>query len=193
MEPLLKEETKKPSAAKYYDYGRVKEEVVDEIGSYDLSEIEFEPGRYEISYDFIGEVETACRTFGLKELGIVETDTGYYMEGDSPENEVGSLPELTGAEDALFAYTEKLAEDLNEHVNLPGAFMFGFNTDIGEGFRLFYLFEEQDIPALRNLGAEIPEPKNDKVNATFDEIIAAIEDEGCYDIAERLHAILREN
>lgn len=178
-------------AAKYYDLNKVQQEILDEVAGYDLKDLEFETGRYEISYDFLGSLETALRTFGLQEVGIEETENGYKL-GDQ---EAGSIDELEFAEEVLSEYAEKVADDLNERLSLPGVFYFGFNSDFGDGaYRLFYAFEKSDIPELQELGSPIEMPERDpEVEASFDEIIAELEAEGCHEMAVRLHAILREN
>jgi hypothetical protein len=129
---------------------------------------------------------------GLSELGIEETDAGYKLG----EQEAGSIEELEFAEDVLTEFADKVAQDLKERIEMPGTFYFGFNSDWGEGFRLFYAFEDSDIPQLQEMGSRIQnpnQPSEQPAEASFDEILAALEVEGCHDIAIRLHSILREN
>lgn len=196
MQDLQTQEVMQPSAAKYYDLNKVKKEVLQEIGSdnYKLEDLEFEPGRYEYAYDFLGTLETACRTLGLQELGIEETDKGYKL-GDQ---EASSIDELEFAEEALTEYADKIAKDINDKIGMPGVFFFGFNSDWGDGgYRLFYAFEDEDVPELQRLGAEVESPAGPveppSAEASFDQILSALEDEGCYDMARKLHSILREN
>lgn len=178
-------------AAKYYDLQKVQREILEEIAGYDLKDVEFEKDRYEIAYDFLGSLETALRTFGLQEVGIEETETGYKLG----EQEASGIDELEFAEDVLNEYAEKVAKDLNERLPLPGVFYFGFNSDFGDGaYRLFYAWEKSDIPELQGLGSPIQMPDHEiEVQASFDEIIAELEKEGCHEMATRLHSILREN
>jgi len=178
--------TEKISAQKYYDPPQVKAEILDEISGYQLQELEFEPGKYEYAYDYLGDLETACRYLGLKELGIEETDDGYKL-GDQ---QASSIEELEAAPQALAAYADRVALDLTEQAGLPGAFFFAFNPTWGaNAFRLFYAFERTDIQELEKLGADIQGVES---LASFDQILAALEDEGCHELALRLHAALRE-
>ena len=182
------QETIEPLAARYYDLGTIKKTIFDELAGTDLKKLEFETGRYQIDYDFLGSLEPAIRMFGLQDLGIEETETGYKL-GDQ---EAGSIDELADARKVLQEYADRVAVDLNDKAGLPGAFFFAFDSDYGDdAFRLFYAFEDADIAALNEMGAgiEVPEP----VEASFDEILAALEEEGLHDMARRLHSILREN
>lgn len=184
-------------ADKYYDLSKIKTEVLEEIGSYELKDLEFEPGRYEYAYDYLGNLETACRTMGLTELEIEETDDGYKLG----EQEAGSIDELENAEARLSEYSSNVARDLTDKVGLPGIFYFGFSSDFGDdAYRLFYAFEDSDIPALQKLSPDIDwqtapvEPGTQpQLEASFEEILATLEQEGCHEIALRLHSILREN
>lgn len=183
-------------SSKYYDLGKIKTEVMEEVGSYDLKDLEFEPGRYEYAYDYLGNLETACRTFGLTELGIEETDDGYKL-GDQ---EAASIDELEQAQNVLNQYADGVAKDLTEKIGLPGVFYFGFNSDFGDdAYRLFYAFEDSDVPELQALGCDIAipgVPKEDTqplLEASFEDILATLEQEGCHEMALRLHSILREN
>lgn len=183
-------------ADKYYELPKIKTEVLEEVGSYDLKDLEFEPGRYEYAYDYLGNLETACRTMGLAEVGIEETDDGYKL-GDQV---AGSIDELESAEAALAEYSGNVARDLTARVGLPGIFYFGFSSDFGDdAYRLFYAFEDSDVPELQKLGCDIqvpeadPAPQQAPAEASFEEILATLEQEGCHEIALRLHSILREN
>ena len=195
-------------ANKYYDLAKVKSEVLEEIGGYSLQDLQFEPGKYEYAYDYLGSLETACRTFGLDNIGIQETDDGYQL-GDKTGS---SIEELEGAEAAMTSYADQVAQDMNEKIGMPGVFYFGFNDDWGDGgYRLFFAFEDANIPDLQKLGADLdgPGPVSDdsapppgqenppiekpQLEASFDHILAALEEEGCHDIARKLHSILREN
>lgn len=182
------QETIAPLAAKYYDLGTIKKTLLDELTDVNLQDLQFETGRYQIDFDFLGSVEAALRTFGLAEVGIEETEDGYRL-GDQ---EAGSIDELQDAKQVLQEYADKVAIDLNDKVGLPGSFFFAFDSEYGDdAFRLFYAFEDADIPELNEAGAQIQIEQ--VAEASFDQILAALEDEGLHDMARRLHSILREN
>jgi hypothetical protein len=188
VEDLNAKEAIEPLAAKYYDLGGIKKTLLEELSEVNLKDIAFETGRYQIDYDFLGSLEPALRMFGLAEVGIEETDTGYKLG----EQEVGSIDELADAKKVLQDYADKVATDLNDKLELPGAFFFAFDSEYGDdAFRLFYAFEDADIPELNELGAQIEVPE--VAEASFDQILAALEDEGLHDMARRLHSILREH
>lgn len=176
-------------ASKYYDLALLKSDVLADVGSYGLKDIEFEPGRYEIAVDFVGTLETAIRTFGLAEMGIEETESGYKLG----EQEAGSIDLLDGAEMALAEYADKVAENITESLNLPGVFYYGFSSEWADNaLRLFYVFEEQDLYELQKLGANI-KGFEEMAEASFAHIMAALEEEGCHDLAKKLHSILWEH
>jgi len=182
-------------AAKYYDLAKFKKDILGDLGGYDLKEIEFEPGKYEVPVDFLGSLETAISTMGLQEVGIEETESGFRL-GTQEASSISELGE--SAEQALNAYADRVAQDLDVNLGLPGKFFYGFDAEYGNnGFRLFYVFEESDLALLSDMGANVPKPQvpleSPPMEASFDSIIAALDAEGCHDLARQLHQILREN
>lgn len=176
-------------ASRYYDLNTLRKDILADVSSMPLDSLEIEPGRYEIAVDFLGEAETALRTFGLDQVGIMETETGYALNG----NEASSVDELDGAEAAMMSYAERLGQSLTDTMDMPGAFYYGLNSEFGDGaLRLFYVFEEADLYELQKLGANI-QGFEQMAEASFDQIMAALETEGCHEVAQRLHEILREN
>lgn len=174
-------------SSKYYDLGRLKQDIITDLQDSSLKDLEFEQGRYESSVDFLGTLETTARNFGLNEVGIEETATGYKLG----EQEASSIEELDQAESSIMDFANILATELTEKLDLPGVLYFGISSDWGDKvIRLFYAFEDSDLPTLQSLGIEI-EGMPSLVG--FDEIMASLESEGCHDIAIRLHSILREN
>ncbi len=127
----------------------------------------------------------------MAELGITETENGYKL-GDQ---DAGSIDELDFAKDVMMEFADAVAKDLTQRVGIPGAFYYGFKEEAGDSaFRLFFGFKDTDIPELNQMGAEIEfEGEPAQAEASFDQILAALEDEGCHDLARKLHSILREN
>jgi hypothetical protein len=173
-------------AAKYYDLNKLKKTILDDLSQYRLSDLQFEKGRYELAVDFVGSIETAARSFGLAEVGIEETENGYRI-GDQ---EASSIEELEFAEEVVMEFAAKLAADIQERLDLAGALYFGFNTEWGDGaLRLFYAFEDADIPELQKLGVTFQDFKSPEMS--FSQIISSLEKEGCHETARKLYDILR--
>lgn len=177
------------SASSYYELQDLKKNVLGDLGAYELSDLEFEPGKYELAVDYMGNLETAARTFGLDKLGIEETEAGYRLG----EQEDSSLEALEGVESVVLNFASSVANDLNEKLMLPGVFYYGHNSDMGDSaIRLFFAFEDQNLMELKELGADL-KSADLQAQASFSQILAVLEHEGCHEVAKKLHAILREH
>ena len=144
----------------YYDAEELAQELREMLGKTSLEDMEFEPGQYHLYLDTLGSVEEAAK----------------FLEVEAGEN----------LQEALDAKANEVAGLLNQEIGFPGSFFFDLDEDTGE-YDLMFFFEDSDMKDLEDLGVSV---KTAAESVAFTEIIAALESEGCHDIAERLHKVL---
>jgi hypothetical protein len=152
--------TEKEALQPYYDAEELAQELREMLGKSSLEDMEFEPGQYHLFLDTLGTLEDAAK--------FLEVEAGDNLQEalDEKANEVAGL--------------------LNQEIGFPGSFFFDLDEDTGE-YDLMFFFEDSDMKDLEDLGASV---KTAAETMAFTEIIAALEQEGCSDIAERLHRVL---
>jgi len=146
----------------FYDVDELKKEMQEMLSKFTLEDLEFDSGQYHLFLDSLGSVEDAADFFGLEKTAEEELEAAL----DKKAGEVAGI--------------------LNMETGLPGSFFFDLDEESGE-FELLYFFEDSDLKTLEDMGIKI---RTEAQDAAFSEILAALEAEGCYDIAERLHAVL---
>lgn len=144
----------------YYDAEELTQELREMLAKTSLDDMEFEPGQYHLFLDTLGSVEEAAK--------FLEVEVGENLQ------------------DALDAKANEVAGLLNQEIGFPGSFFFDLDEDTGE-YDLMFFFEDSDMKDLEDLGVQV---KTAAESVAFTEIIAALEQEGCHDIAERLHTVL---
>ncbi len=188
-------------ARKYYDVEKMREDLLTLLPTLQLSEIQTSPGHYGVSMDFLGDMDTAARTFGLKELGINQAVEGYRYVDAMDAEPVESIDLLPDIDQKIITYANDVAQDLTSEMDLgAGFFDFDFQNEYGDqGLRLFFRFADSDLKGLEILGVKFPEGTAEgrevvemslQDERSFYEIISALEQEDCGDLADRLHRIL---
>ena len=217
-----------------YDIAVLKQEILDDLEKFNLLDIEVGQKQYRMVLDSLGTLPQAAKVLGLENMEILEMPDSTFKLG---EHSSKSLMELPLFPETVAQYSEKLAQDLNEKLQLPGMVHFGMDSTNPTGnFNLYYSFTDQELPALKEIGVHFkdspinpqvldvfpnvppdqavrstptevhtapsidpilvptptPQPTLEPAISSFDEILAALEEEGCHEMAKKLHAILRE-
>jgi hypothetical protein len=146
----------------YYDAEELAQEVRELLSKCCLEDMQFEEGQYHLYLDTLGSVEDAVKFLEVE----VPEDEDLLESLDKKANEVAGL--------------------LNQEIGFPGSFFFDLDEKSGE-YDLMFFFEDSDLKDLEDLGVEV---KTAAASIAFTEIIAALELEGCHDIAESLHTVL---
>ena len=160
---------------KHYDCEGLKKAILSQIPLHQLKDLEVEPGQYHLIVDTLADEEA-----GL--AGIVEYLGPENLEGISFEDEDGTEDPQADIEE----YCARLADDLNDQLDLPGLIDFGYNDG---SFDMNFYFIDSDLPELEQLGSEFGKVEG---SVSFTEIVAALEETGLHDAAKQLHRILRE-
>jgi len=158
-------------AEKIYDLENLKKAILSEIAAYRLEDLEVGEGKYQLLVDTIAEAEAGVG-------GILEA-LGLEDQEEMSEEE---------AEELIDEHCDKLVVEMNEKMELPGSF--SFSHDQEGALTLNFNFEEEAIPALKELGVEFG-----KIEGAYSltELVAALEETGMHEIAKQLHRIIREN
>lgn len=166
----------------YYDASELKKEIQELLSKFTLEDLSFDEGQYHLFLDSLGSLEEAAQFFGVSNLGIEETETGFSFDGETAE----ILAELPNLQVALDKKATEVAAALNLEAGIVGSFFFDFDEE-ENSYDLMYFFEDGDLSDLEEMGIHV---RTEAGDAAFSEILAALEHEGCHDIAERLHAVL---
>jgi len=176
----LPEEGEESPFDEYYDAQQLKSEVLSLLSKFPLSDLEFNPNQYHLFLDNLGFPQQALEFIGADKLQVTETDEGF-AHGDQIYKSVEDM-----VEPVILPYLTELATYLTTETGLPGSFFFDFEPEENM-VDLFYFFEADDIPELENLGVQIQQSSEP---VDFNQIISALVEENCDDLAERLHQIL---
>lgn len=160
-------------AEKHYDLEELRKAILSGIAADQLSNLEIKEGQYQFVVDHIANEDSIAEA--MESLGLENMDLDEEMEDLDQEDLFEVIEE----------YCEKLAEDLNKKINLPGSLNFVWSDD---SFDLVFNFEESQVKELEQLGAGFGKVES---NYSLTEIVAALEETGMHDAARRLHLILR--
>lgn len=126
----------------FYKLPELKKDTIKTLMSFNPKDIQVEPGTYSIVADTIasGSLGINMPSRIVKILGL-----GDVHDYDEDVNESTKWNDYEFAWDIIDEHTEKIAEYVNDNIDMPGEFRFGTSEHDGD-YVLEYVFSEGDYP-----------------------------------------------